>query len=201
MLIGMTYPAQRELQVDTLMGVDHGGQSSPAQHDNIALTEGLPVHSLIVLAQYSSISYAPFWASSQEEPSGNDIVDAVRVCHTKRRSVHKTDLIQRKRYRICDARPNLDVPEAYLTGESSRCECVGHQPPHETFLTPAIQETFRDPSAEKTKIPAKILKYIASTCLINASQSFFGDLQIWGQLRASQRCHHDLEEGNLIFNR
>jgi hypothetical protein len=38
-LVGTTYPAQTELQVNTLMGVDDGGQSSPIQHDHVALTE------------------------------------------------------------------------------------------------------------------------------------------------------------------
>jgi hypothetical protein len=72
------------------------------------------------------MSYAPFGASSQEEPSGNDTIDAVRVCQTKRRGVHKTDLTRRKRYRTRDARPNPSVLEAYLTEKSPRCESVGH---------------------------------------------------------------------------
>jgi hypothetical protein len=170
-LIGTTYPAQTELQVDTLMGVfDDGGQPSPTQHDNVARTERLSIHSLIDLAQDSSMSYASFESSSQEEPSGNDMVEAVRVWQTKRRSVHDTDLTRRKKYRDRHVRPNLDVLEAYLTEESPKCESLGQQPPHETFLTPAIQEAIRDLSAEKTEIPAKILIYIASPCLIGALQ-------------------------------
>jgi hypothetical protein len=170
-LIGTTYPAYTELQVDTLMGVfDDGGEPPPTQHDNVAWTEGLSIHSLIDLAQASSMSYAPFEASSQEEPPGNDLVEAVQVWQTKRRGVHETDLPRRKKCRNRHVRPNIDVLEAYLTEESPKCESLGHQPPHETFLTPAIQEAIRDLSAEKTEVPAKILIYIASPCLIGALQ-------------------------------
>jgi hypothetical protein len=187
-LTGTTSPAYTELQVDTLMGVfDDGGEPPPTQHDNVDRTEGLSIHSWIDLAQDSSMSYAPFEASSQEEPSGNDLVEAVQVWQTKRRSVHETDLSRRKKYRNRHVRPNIDVLEAYLTEESPKCESLGHQAPHETFLTPAIQEAIRDLSAEKTEVPAKILIYIASPCLI-------GSLQ---EILETYRAHNSYEPLNV----
>jgi hypothetical protein len=171
MLIGTIYPAQTELEVDTSIELVHdGSQPSPTQYDNIAPIEGLPVHSVIDPTQESSMSHAPFGASSRAEPTRNDTVEAVRVSQKKRRRVHETDLTGRRKYRDCNVRPNLDILDAYLTEESRKCESLGHQPPHETFLTPAIQQAIRVLSAEKTEIPAKILIYTASPCSIAALQ-------------------------------
>lgn len=118
----------------------------------------------------NSIRYAPFGRVYHEELSRYDVVDAVRASQTNKRNMHESNPIIRKKSRNHNVRPSLDVLESYLVEESQKCERSGHPPPHETFLTPAIQEAIRDMSRKNTEIPAKILIYIASPGIIVSLQ-------------------------------
>lgn len=162
-------PAQTE-HVDSLKGVDYEGQLSLTQHYNVSQIKRRSVGSIRDVTQDNSILYAPFGIVYQGELSRYDVVDAVRATQTKKRNMHEINPILRKKFRNHNVRPSLDVLESYLVEESQKCERWGHPPPHETFLTPAIQEAVRDMSRKNTEIPAKILIYIASPGLIVSLQ-------------------------------
>jgi hypothetical protein len=136
-------------------------------------------------SQNGSIQVLPSITADGEEASRCGTVGAAGHSEKpteKRTNTYGGESRWRKKPRECGVRLSVDVLATYLTEEQRKCQAWGHRTPHDTFLTPPIQQAIQILGKGKTEVLIKILIDIGSPCLIGGLQD------ILESCKTQERC-------------